>query len=67
MERTGGETGAQRKKTKTDGGRTGGGHNATKLHRLLGMFKGLPIDVMSTKEALTAARQLVDKLYVGSG
>ncbi|CAM9157187.1 unnamed protein product [Ectocarpus sp. 4 AP-2014] len=66
MERTGGETGAQRKKTKTDGEVAGGGHNATKLHRLLDMFKGVPIDVMSPKEALTATRQLVDKLYVGS-
>lgn len=28
--------------------------------------QGLPIDVMSPKEAFTATRQLVDKLYVGS-
>lgn len=36
MERTGGEGGAQRKVAKTDGGEGG---SATKLHRLLEMFK----------------------------
>eukprot|EP00903_Cladosiphon_okamuranus_P013061 g12182.t1 len=65
MERTGGETGAQRnKKPKTGEGEQG--QSATKLHRLLDMFKGLPIDAMTPKEAFTATRQLVDKLYVGS-
>lgn len=39
MERTGGETGTQRKKTKTIGQGEGGQQNATKLHRLLDMFK----------------------------
>lgn len=37
MERNGGETGAQRKKPKT--GEEGEGQSATKLHRLLDMFK----------------------------
>lgn len=36
MERTGGVTGAQRKKPKTNDGQ---GQSATKLHRLLDMFK----------------------------
>ncbi|CAM9528925.1 unnamed protein product, partial [Sphacelaria rigidula] len=82
MERTGGAgiggggrdgdgDGKSRKRARTtsDEGDTGnekGKEDTRKLHRLLDMFKELPVEDMSPAEAFKATRQLVDKLYVGA-
>lgn len=65
MERTGGETGAQRKKVKTSGEGGGGEHNATKLHRLLDMFKvGADIVAVDLVVAVVAAFFLLFAIFI---
>lgn len=79
MERTGGvgitpSLGRNKRAKKATSGEVDSGsktdadkeRETTKLHRLLDMFKEIPIDAMTPTEAFNATRQLVDKLYVGA-
>ncbi|CAN0184702.1 unnamed protein product [Ascophyllum nodosum] len=74
MERIGDAGLSKKRKASDDAGKVEGSAGrggssdkpkSTKLHRLVEMFKGLPVDEMTPREALMATRQLVDKLYVG--